>query len=125
MLAVDRARSSVVAIADVAGFLGFLGHSGTRFSLRSCPWSSSTTRRPRARSRVEVRVPTCALRIDSREAIASGRVGSRPDPETVDRLQTTMLSPRVLDGERYPTIEFSGTGVEPDDGGFGFEARSA
>jgi polyisoprenoid-binding protein YceI len=69
-----------------------------------------------ARSQVEVRVPTRALRIDSREAIAAGRLPSHPDPETVEKLQTKMLSPRVLDAERYPTIDFSSTGVEGSDG---------
>jgi len=114
-LTVDGARSSVVAIAEVAGVLGFLGHPHAILATEVSVELVYDEETP-SRSRVEVRVPTRALRIDSREAIAAGRLRSRPDPETVEKLQTKMLSPRMLDAERHPTIEFTSTGVEQGDG---------
>ncbi len=109
-LAVDPARSSVVVITDRKGVLGFLGH---RHAVLATEWSAEiVVSDDLAQGRVEVRIPVRGLRIDTSEAISQAGLSSRPDEETIRKLQVKMLGPTVLDAERYPTIDFHGEVLE-------------
>jgi polyisoprenoid-binding protein YceI len=107
-LAVEPARSSVVVITDRKGVLGFLRHA-----VLATEWSAEiAVSDDLTQGRVEVRIPVRGLRIDTPEAISQAGLSSRPDEETIRKLQVKMLSPTVLDAERYPTIDFHGQVLE-------------
>jgi polyisoprenoid-binding protein YceI len=109
-LTVDHARSFVLAIADRAGLLRFLGH---RHAILASEWSAEIAVAPDdlSRGRVHIRIPTTGLRIDTPTAIRLAGLGTGPDEETVRELQTKMLGPQFLDATRYPSIEFLGEAI--------------
>jgi len=106
-LAIDHARSSLVAIVDREGLLSFLGH---RHAVLASEWSAELALAPEdlSRGRVHIRIPAQALRIDTPEAVRLAGLSSTPDADTVRELQGKMLGPRFLDADRYPAIEFRG-----------------
>lgn len=115
-LAVDHAASSLVAVTEVTGLLSFLGH---RHAILATEWTAEVVYDPDepGRSRLELRVPVRALRIDSPAGLDAANLDSRPDDETVRELQAKMLGPGVLDAGRFPAIRFESRTVEHAPGG--------
>jgi len=83
-------HAHTIAAPDIAGAIRFEGESPERSSLH-------------------VSVRAAALQVDP----------EGEPPEAVPRIQATMLGPRVLDVERYPTITFESSSVTVRDTGDG------
>jgi polyisoprenoid-binding protein YceI len=102
----DSSASHLALRTGRAGLFGFLGHEhgvhATRWTGRLCLDPASL-----AGSRAEVSVPVEDLRIDTPEArrLVGLDPEGGPDAEGRAELQRKLLSPEVLDAERYPTIE--------------------
>jgi polyisoprenoid-binding protein YceI len=111
-LAVDPARSSLVAVTDLRGLLSFLGH---RHAILAHEWTATLAYDPAepARSSVDLRVPVHALRIDTPAALERAGLRAAPDAETVRQLQAKMLGEDMLDAFGHPEIRFASTAVEP------------
>lgn len=110
-LAIDHAASSLVAVTGVTGLLSFLGH---RHAILATEWAAELVYDPDlpGRSRLELRVPVRALRIDSRAALDAAGLDAGPDDETVGEIQAKMVGPDVLDAGRFPAIRFESQTVE-------------
>jgi polyisoprenoid-binding protein YceI len=102
----DLSASHLALKTGRAGLFGFLGHE---HGVLATNWTGRLCVDPErlAGSRAEVSVPAADLRIDTPEA--RRLVGLDPDggpgADDRDELQRKLLSPEVLDAERYPTIE--------------------
>lgn len=92
---IDPAASSMTIHVGKTGLLSFAGHEHEI----TAPVSEGTIvldRSDLTRSSVSVRFDTAALKV----------TGRGEPPEDVPEVQRVMLSERVLDVQRYPTIEF-------------------
>ena len=97
---VDAASTSIVVHVGRAGLLAFAGHD---HEVAVPAVEGRVSLNPTDVSRSQV-----ALRFDARAL----RVTGKGEPEKdVAEVQRTMLSERVLDVERYPTIEFESSRI--------------
>lgn len=113
--AVDTDRSFIVAKLKKAGLLRFLGHE---HGVLPGAWSAEVDIDPDdpGASRLEVRIETASLIIDTPEARRLAGVDpDGPDDDDVAEIRETMLSDEQLDAAAFPTILFTARRVRVGD----------
>lgn len=116
LLQVDREKSHIVAHADRAGLLSFLGHEHAILATR---WSANLrfNRETPQASFVEISIQAASLEIDTKEAREKAGLEGAPDAEDRAKLQKKMAGEKFLNVDKFPQLKFETTEVESKEPG--------
>ena len=98
---IDPARSQFLVQVEKAGAFGFVAGHAHEVETRAITGAVEAAGADLSQSTVALQVDAASLRV----------TGRGEPPADVPQVQQTMLSDRVLDVKRYPTIRFESTSV--------------
>ena len=108
---VDAARSDVHWLVYKAGALSRLGHNHT-IAVGDLTGSVAVDTGDLAKSRFDLQFSVADLTVDDPElrSTLGPDFASVPSPDDIAGTRSNMLSERVLDGEKHPQIQITGSG---------------